>query len=258
MGDFLDVLVKDSKRMVECGYYNVDRVVEHEEHSLMKSILRCKGNPIIAEIKLSSPSRNTPLRDIDVVYAASVMRKGNAVGISVLTEPNHFKGSLSNFMLIRENTPLPLLMKDFIVSQVQVDVASKIGADAILLIQALFDRSYCNRNLNEMIEYAHSHNMEVLLETHNEDEFRRAVSSDADLIGINNRDLRDLSVNLHVTEEILKHHSGHDRIIVTESGIKSPTHVHFLKEAGAHAFLVGTAIMSAHDIEEKVRELTEA
>ncbi|MCJ7632023.1 indole-3-glycerol-phosphate synthase, partial [Candidatus Bathyarchaeota archaeon] len=166
--------------------------------------------------------------------------------------------SLENFFRIRESINAPLLMKDFVVSSVQIDAASRFGADAILLIQALFDRNYCDRGLNEMIEYAHSHRLEVLLEAHNEDEFRKAITTDADLIGINNRDLRTFAIDLNVTQEILKKNVICDRIIVSESGIESPEDLCFLRNAGAHAFLVGTAVMSANNIEEKVRELTEA
>jgi len=94
----------------------VDLKVEHKKNSLMKNILSCDKNPIIAEIKLSSPLRNTSIEHTDVVYIASAMEKGNAVGISILTEPNHFKGSLDNFMLVRKNSSLPLIMKAFIIS----------------------------------------------------------------------------------------------------------------------------------------------
>ena len=206
MRDFLDVLAQDSKRTVEDGYYQigVSRTIEDKRYSFRKTILRCERNPVITEVKLASPSRNTIRENIDVVDVASAMLRGGAVGISVLTEPNHFKGSLENFLRIRESINAPLLMKDFVVSRVQIDAASRFGADAILLIQALFDRNYCDSSLNEMIEYAHSHRLEVLLEAHNEDEFRKAITTDADLIGINNRDLRTFAVDLNVTQEILK------------------------------------------------------
>ena len=96
-----------------------------------------------------------------------------------------------------------------------------------------------------MIEYAHSHRLEVLLEAHNEDEFQKAITTDADLIGINNRDLRTFTVDLNVTQEILKKNVNCNRIIVSESGIESPEDLRLLRNAGAHAFLVGTAVMSA-------------
>jgi len=261
VSDFLDTLAEAAKRTVESGYYQAEATKQtnkYRGYGLKENIVNCKKNPIIAEIKLSSPSRNIVRRDVDVVDIASAMKRGGAIGLSVVTEPKHFEGSLRNLKLVRENISIPILMKDFIISQLQVDAAYKIGAPAILLIQALFDRNYCDSNLDEMIEYAHSYNMEVLLEAHTEDEFERAVSSDSDLIGINNRDLKTLNVDLHITQEILKKHSHQNRIIVSESGIESASHVRFLRGAGARAFLVGTTVMSARNMEEKVKELVEA
>ena len=260
MSDFLDVLAQDSKQTVQDGYYQVEvsKTIEDKRHSFKKAILGYVRNPVIAEVKLASPSKNTIRENIDVLDVASAMLRGGAVGLSVLTEPKHFKGSLENFSRIRESIDAPLLMKDFFVSSVQIDVASRLGADAILLIQALFDRNYCDCNINEMIMHAHTHGLEVLLETHNEDEFQKAITIDADMIGINNRDLRTLAVDLNVTQEILKKNVNCNRIIVSESGIESPEELRFLRNAGAKAFLVGTAVMSANNIEKKVRELMEA
>ena len=95
------------------------------------------------------------------------MVKGGAVGISVLTEPKHFNGSLNNIIKVREAVKLPILMKDIIVCSEQIDAAVKVGANVILLIQALFDRGYCSEDVNETIAEAHAKNLEVLLETHN-------------------------------------------------------------------------------------------
>ncbi len=117
-------------------------------------------------------------------------KKGGAAGISVLAEPKHFKGSLNNLAEVRKAVKLPILMKDIIVSTEQIEAASNIGADAVLLIQALFDRGYCETSLRNMIAYAPTQKrLEVLLETHNDAEFKIAAASDADLLGINNRDL---------------------------------------------------------------------
>jgi indole-3-glycerol phosphate synthase len=127
-----------------------------------------------------------------------------------------------------------------------------------LLIQALFDRDYCELGINEMIKQAHSKKIEVLLETHNESEFKRAVDSKADLIGINNRDLGTLKVDLNVTTNILNNNDIKGKVIVSESGINSASDIRFLRECGARAFLVGSAIMMACNVETKVRELARA
>ncbi len=260
MPDIMDVLAQDLKRIIADGYYHQETVlpIETKGFSFRENILRCERNPVITEVKLASPSRNTIRENVDVVDVASAMIRGGAVGVSVLTEPNHFKGSLDNLRRIRERVNVPLLMKDFIVSMDQVDAASRFGADAVLLIQALFDRNYCDRSLSDMIQYTHSLGLEVLLEAHTEDEFKKVIDSDADMIGINNRDLRTFAVNLNATASILEKNSIGDRIVVSESGVESPRDLRFLRDAGARAFLVGTSVMSSDNIEEKVRELTEA
>lgn len=257
MSDFLDILAQDAKKTVESGYYQV-KTLNHQRSRLTDKIITDQGNPIIAEIKLSSPSHPIVNRKIDVSEVASSMMRGGAVGISVVTEPKHFKGSLDNFKLIREKVSLPLLMKDFIISPVQIDAASKLGADVILLIQALFDRNYCDADIDELISYAHSSHLEILLETHTEEEYEKAVDSDADLVGINNRDLKTLTVDLRTTEKILRKHTYDKRIIVSESGIVTSPHIRYLRNSGANAFLVGTAVMKSSNIEGKIRELREA
>jgi indole-3-glycerol phosphate synthase len=149
-------------------------------------------------------------------------------------------------------------MKDIVLSPVQLEAASRIGADAILLIQALFDRGCCECDVPEMIREAHSRNLEVLLETHSEDEFRRAVASHADLVGINNRNLATLAVDLNVTRKILRNIDVDGKVVVSESGIRNPADIRFLRESGARAFLIGSAIMACEDVEAKVKEFVQA
>ncbi len=262
MRDFLDVLAESAEKTVENGYYKIKGVQRRNGESglsLKKSIAKCSRNPVVAEFKRSSPSRKIAVgREIDALDAVSAMQRGGASGISVITEPRHFGGSLFDFRLIRENVAAPLLMKDFIVAFSQIEAAGRVGANAVLLIQALFDRGYCEGGLDEFIEYAHSLGAEVLLETHTADEFQRASASSADLIGINNRDLRTLATDLDTTPSILCKLDKGSRLVVSESGIESPQHIRFLRSAGANAFLVGTAVMLSTDIEAKVRELVGA
>jgi len=149
-------------------------------------------------------------------------------------------------------------MKDIILSPIQVQVASKMGANAVLLIKALFDRGYSEKTVDEMIVGAHMLGLEVLLETHTEAEFRSAISTGADLIGINNRNLATLKVDLNTTKNILLKNSSNGKLVVAESGINTLLDLRFLREAGAQAFLIGSAIMSNGDIEEKVREFVTA
>jgi indole-3-glycerol phosphate synthase len=149
-------------------------------------------------------------------------------------------------------------MKDIIIDPIQTEAAAQLGAEAILLIESLFEKRLCNASLEEMINLAHKRRLEVLLETHTKEEFQKALSTEADLIGINNRDLSNLRTDLKVTKHILDACDCNDHIIVSESGIDTAEHIRFLKKCGVRVFLVGSSIMSSNNPEEKVRELVEA
>ena len=258
MADFLDTLGQDAKKTINEGYYKVAEQSPVKFLSLKKAILECKGVPIIAEIKVASPSLGMIKEKADVEKIAVDMENGGAVGISVLTEPKHFKGSLGSFVKVRQKVELPLLMKDIIIASSQLEAASKIGANAILLIQALFDRGYCEYGVDEMIAYAHSRNLEVLLEVHTEKEFLSALYTDADLIGINNRNLGTLEVNLETTRRIMKAFGSQGKIVVSESGIKTRDDLRLLRDHGVRAFLIGSSIMLSDDIGRAVEEFTAA
>jgi indole-3-glycerol phosphate synthase len=261
MSDYLDILLKDAETTIQNGYYNIKVKLPQRLHvhtSLKGNILKCAHTPVIAEVKLSSPSRNYSLKNSDLYQVTTAMEKGGATAISFITEPEHFKGSLLNFINVRKTSPLPFLMKDIIISKTQINAAHKIGADAILLIQTLFDREYVKHDLSEMIRYANSKDLEVLLETHTEQEFFRAIKTDAEMIGINNRDLTTLKVQLRTTKKILTKYNTAGRIIVSESGIKYPFQIRMLKKTGATAFLIGTSIITSSNVEKKVRNMVEA
>jgi indole-3-glycerol phosphate synthase len=258
MADFLDVLARHAKEAIRRGYYEVPTQTRTAPISLKKAILKSKNAPVITEIKAASPSAGVIRKNVKAAELARAMEKGGAVGISVLTEPTHFQGSLHSLAEARKAVKLPILMKDIILSPVQVEAASKVGANAILLIQTLFDREQCECNIKEMITEAHSRNLEVLLETHNEDEFRFAVETDADLVGINNRDLGTLKVDLNVTKRILENNDAKRKIVVSESGVNTLADLRFLRACGANAVLIGSAIMRAGNVEAKVKEFVHA
>jgi indole-3-glycerol phosphate synthase len=259
MADFLDILGRDAWETVNMGYYEtIKETTLNSSLSLKEAVLKCRSAPVITEIKVASPSLGVIKKNVDVKKVALAMEKGGAVGLSFLTEPKHFGGSLDAFAEARNQVELPMLMKDIIVSQSQIDAAAKIGANAVLLIEPLFKRGCCECDLRSMITYAHSHGLEVLLEVHAEEEFLSALKTEADLIGINNRNLKNLEVDLEVTRRILTEHPTKEKLVVSESGIQSPADIRFLHQCGAHAFLVGSSIMKAGDIEKKVKELVTA
>ena len=258
MRDFLDMLAQNAKETVLKAYYENAHSAVKVPVSMKKSIMEKTTAAVITEVKGASPSLGTIRESFAPENIASAMEKGGAAGISVLTEPKHFHGSLSYLTKVREAVQLPILMKDIVVSASQVEAASKMGANAVLLILELFNRGYSECSVYEMIRKAHNENLEVLLEVHNRAEFRRALETEADLIGINNRNLGTLKVDLYTTKRILSKHGADGRVVVSESGICSPEDIRFLKSCGANAFLVGSAVMLADDVEAKVKEFVYA
>jgi indole-3-glycerol phosphate synthase len=258
MRDYLDILAADAKKSIDEGYYETLRRVVFSQLSLRDAIVKSKHAAVISEIKFSSPSKGSLRKYGNLKKIAQEIQLGGAVGISMLTEPKHFEGNLEFIADVREEVTIPILMKDIIISPLQIDAGSSVGANAILLIQTLFERSYAERSIGEMVKYAHSKGLEVLLESHTGEEFVSALGTDADMLGINNRNLKTFEVDLGVTRAILTKYLGSDRIVVSESGINSAIDIRFLGQCGAKAFLVGTAIMKAHNIKDKVKELVEA
>ena len=258
MGDCLDVLAGDARATIDSEYYETALPSQGMRQSLHDAILRCQATPIIAEIKAASPSAGVIRRNVNVAEIAGAMERGGAVALSVLTEPKKFDGSLEALAVARQTVSIPILMKDIVLSPRQVYAAWKMGANAVLLIKALFDRGYCELTLSEMIADAHMLGLEVLLETHTAAEFHSVVKTDADLVGINNRNLATFDVDLNVTKQILAKEGANGKLVVTESGIKTPYDVRFLRICGARAFLVGSAVMLSSNVEEKVKEFVNA
>ncbi|MCW3998499.1 MAG: indole-3-glycerol-phosphate synthase [Candidatus Bathyarchaeota archaeon] len=254
MADFLDILVKNAKENVKNGYYEGLSKITKINVSLRRAILEEKRAAVIAEIKAASPSAGIIKERIKPQEIAESMEKGGAIAISVLTEPNYFKGSLASLVATRESVKIPILMKDIILNPIQLEAAMKGGADVVLLIKAIFDRGYCDSKLDDMISLAHSKGLEVLLESRNKKEFNAALDTSADLVGINNRDLGSLKVNLNVTKKILQGINKKGKLVVGESGINTAADLNFLHKYGADAFLIGSAIMKSANIEEKVKE----
>lgn len=188
-------------------------------------------------------------RNLDVITLAKAFESGRAIGISVLTEPNYFGGSLENLIKTRESVGLPVLRKDFIVDEYQVYESAAYGADAVLLIS-----SCLGDELKDFLTLADGLGLEALVECHSEREIEMAVKTGAEIIGINNRNLRTLEVDINVTKKLAKHVPD-DKILVSESGIKNHKDVKFLLNAGANAVLVGTALMRARNPERKLAEL---
>ena len=186
------------------------------------------------------------------------MVNGGACALSVLTASDDFNGKLENLKLIAQRFPIPVLMKDIIVSPHQLRAGSDLGADAVVLISEVFTRGLGEVGLDEMIEESSTLALEVLVEANSPREFESLSLHDVDLCGINNRDLSTFQVELSRTEEILAKTNRPDAPVVSESGIESGEDVRRLRRAGAKAFLIGTSVMRAANVQEKVRELVGA
>lgn len=260
MVDHLTALVRDALETVRSGYYSslLEKPAVRPRASFKRAVLECSHAPVIAEIKPESPSRGKLRRMVNYAEIAKLMEAGGAVGISVLTEPKRFGGSLEGLVEVKKSTRLPVLMKDIVVDPVQVEAASRLRADAVLLILSIFERGILDHTIDELIRLAHSLGLEVLLETHTLEEFQFALETNADLIGINNRNIETLRVDLNTTKRILAEVDPGNHVVVSESGIEGPEDIRFLRRCGARAFLVGSAIMLADNIQEKVRELVNA
>jgi indole-3-glycerol phosphate synthase len=259
MSDYLDRLAQTTLDTIKSGYYqDHEYSIGKKPKSLKKSLKEAKGNPVIAEVKAASPSKGSMRKNLNPVKLAGSMIKGGAAGLSVLTEPKYFKGSIDYVFEINKEYSIPILMKDFVLSEVQIKTARTIGASAVLLIHTLFSRGYSDSSLNEMIRLSHKEGLEVLLETHTVKEFNSGLKTKADLIGVNNRDLKTLKTSLNITEKVLREARTPDRMVVSESGIYTAQDLRYLREHGAKAFLVGSAIVESSNPEAKVRELVEA
>ena len=211
-----------------------------------------KGDHIqlIAEVKQASPSRGTLCPNLDPRDLARTYARGGAAAISVLTEANYFKGSIDHLTAVREVAKLPLLRKDFVFDPYQVYESRAYGADALLLIIAILSQS----QLQELLSLSHSLGLKCLVEVHNEGEVEKALRSEAEIIGINNRDLNTFAVDIDTTRR-LRPAIPKQRIVVAESGIKSRTDVEKLVEWGVNAILVGEALVTAGDVLAKMKEL---
>ncbi|WP_089822006.1 indole-3-glycerol phosphate synthase [Halogranum amylolyticum] len=203
--------------------------------------------PIIAEVKPTSPTTEGT-RDEDPVELAEQMVAGGAAALSVLTEPEHFGGSTANLRRIREAVDVPVLRKDFVVREDQLDV---VESDVVLLIARFVD------DLAGLVEAAESRGFQALVEVHDAAELEAALAADASIIGINNRDLAKLEVDLVTFEEVATGVPD-DVTLIAESGVSTVDDVRRMRAAGADALLVGTAIMGAGDVTENVRRLTTA
>ncbi len=220
--------------------------------SLFNRLYKTEHLQVIAEMKRASPSKGLIAEGADPVAQAVSYYNAGAACISVLTDSHFFKGSFEDLAAVADNVPIPLLCKDFIVHTVQIDRAKSAGASVILLIVA----ALTDEELSNLHAYALASGLEVLVEVHDEAELKRAITIDAKLIGVNNRDLRTFKVDLKRTEEIAALFPfDEERVLISESGIWESEDALFVADAGASAVLVGESLMRSGAVATAIQSL---
>ncbi len=217
------------------------------------SALKKPGISFICEIKKASPSKGLISPDFPYLKIAADYERAGADCISCLTEPEYFLGSDDIFREVREKVNLPMLRKDFTVCEYQLDQARVMGANAALLIVSLMDE----RTLTAYLEHCEELGIAALVETHDEEEIRKAVSAGAKIIGVNNRNLKDFTVNTDNAAS-LRRLIPEDVLFVSESGVRTPEDVRKIREMGADAALIGEALMRAEDKKKMLRSFRES
>jgi indole-3-glycerol phosphate synthase len=209
---------------------------------------------IIAEFKRRSPSAGIIRDDLTVNEIVRCYERAGACAISVLTDEEHFGGSVADLSAARSSTNLPLLRKDFIIDPIQIFESATVGADAVLLIAAALDDVWLPR-LRALAE--DELGLDALVEAHTSGELRRALNAGARIIGVNNRDLRTFRVSLSTSERLIAE-APRDRILISESGLQSADSLLRLRKLGFRGFLIGEGLMREHDPETALRDLVAA
>jgi indole-3-glycerol phosphate synthase len=249
----LDTIVAWKKeevaRLKTAGVGRPDAPVE-PPRGFMQALTKSDTIAVIAEVKKASPSKGIIAPDFDPTVIAVSYEKGGAEAVSVLTDEKFFQGSLNYIPRVRHEIKLPVIRKDFIIDELQIAEARNYGADAILLIAAILEPN----QIRDYLQMSGELGMDVLVEVHDEQELEKSLAAGAGLIGVNNRDLRDFTVDLMTTVR-LRREIPETVPVVSESGIKTVDDMKMLEEQGIVAALIGETLMRAGNREAALREL---
>ena len=244
-------LVEEKKR---CSYKSLEKLLDNKKNRNFKELLinsqKNKYNNIIAEIKKASPSAGIIIEDYAPEEIAIKYEHSGVGAISILTEQHFFKGEIDHLSLIHKNSKLPLLRKDFIIDQYQILQSKVYKADAILLIMSILS----DNKIKEFIKIANDCCLDCIIETHSENEFKRALNIGYPIIGINNRNLKTLEINNDNSIDLISDFSK-EFTIVAESGISSNKQIRKYNEFGIFNFLIGESILKSSNINNKIKEL---
>ena len=209
-----------------------------------------KNNFIIGEVKKASPSAGIIIEDYDPLEIAKTYERAGVGAISILTESNYFSGEIDHLSLLKQNTRIPILRKDFIIDEYQIYESKVYQADIILLIISILS----DNQLIRFMDISKELKLDVIIETHNEEEVQRAMKLDYPIIGINNRNLKNLNTDINHSVNLFKNITK-DYTVIAESGIKSLSDIEMYNELGIFNFLIGESILRSHDYTTFIKKL---
>ncbi len=243
LNELIDRIVKDTKIAVDRR--KKEKIPERKSNVLrLSDAIKRKDKAIITEIKPRSPSEGDLIGTRDILSLARDYEEGGATALSVLTS-SHFGGAVENVSLVKERANIPVLYKDFVLDEHQVWESFGYGADALLLIEGI-------SLVETLLDVVDDLGLEALVECHSAEEIEKALNAGAKLIGINNRNLRTFTIDLETTAELAEY-VPKDRILISESGVKTPADASYLFACGANALLIGTALMRSQNPKELIQ-----
>ena len=255
--DFLEKIVDYKKSLLEAKkafFASLKKKIQNDKFSryrIFKEVISKPGRlNLIAEIKKASPSQGVIVKHFNLLQIAEIYLNSGVDAISVVTEDKYFLGKPTYIREVSQQIKLPVLTKDFIIDEVQIYEAFYLGASAILLITAILN----DTQLKFLMQIAADLDLDSLVEVHNEKELERALKAQADIIGVNNRNLRDLKVDFNTSLKLIPK-IPKDKVIVAESGIKTHEEIKALQKAGANAVLIGETFLKDANMSKKIQEV---
>ena len=260
MNNLLKKICDDKKKEIienknKCSYKTLEKLlpINETKRDFKNSLINAQANKknfIIGEIKKSSPSAGNIIKNYYPEEIALIYEKAGVGAISILTEKNYFEGQIDHLSLIKKKTNLPILRKDFIIDEYQILESKVYCADAILLIVSILN----DNELKHYIKIAEEVKLDCIIEAHNEDEIKRAIDIGYPIIGINNRNLKNLSININNTLNLVQN-IDKKFTIIGESGIKYRDNIKKYNELEIYNFLIGETLLKTKNKEKKIKEL---
>ena len=260
MNDILNLICDKKKSQIEeskkrYSYKTLEKLIGDQENRKFKELLIqsqiINKNNIIAEIKKASPSAGIIIDEYFPEKIAVDYEQGGVGAISILTESFYFKGELEHLSIVSKNSKIPILRKDFIIDAYQILESKVFNADAILLIVSILN----DNEIKEFIKIAESYKLDCLIETHSEEEIKRALNIGYPIIGINNRNHKNLSVDIKNSLNLIKK-IPKEFTVIAESGIKNNNEINIYNNEGIFNFLIGESILKSKNIKQKISDLT--